>query len=519
MPERFFLTTAIDYVNGPPHLGHAYEKVVADIQARYQRSLGKDVHFLTGVDQHGQKMKQTADQQGTTPRKLAERMTPHFLHLLELLEVSNDRFAVTTDAGHIAAVQALQQRLFDAGDIYFAEYEGYYSTRAEQYVTEKDKVDGEWPELFGEVVELTEANYFFRTSKYQAWLVEHLQANPGFIFPEFRANEVLAALKEPLNDMCISRPKSRLDWGIELPFDRDYVTYVWFDALLNYYTFSGKEGPDGEKRWPADEHHIGKDIMVPAHAVYWPTMLKAMDLPLPGRLCVHGFWSVNGAKMSKTTGNFIEPGEYVAKYGADALRYFLARECVFGQDADFSEEKFRQRYSSDLAKGLGNLVQRSLSMLHRYRDGVVPAYAADAVTEAEAELRHDAVLDAYRAAMDALNHRGALETVWAFIQSADQYIEQTQPFKLAKDAAQAGRLDVILAHLVETVRRLAVLVEPVLPATAGKIRRTLNLPATTGGASLTEAAFGTTLAGQATLKPTPLFPGLEQLETQPPTPN
>jgi len=512
MPERFFLTTAIDYVNGPPHLGHAYEKVVADVQARYQRSLGKDVLFLTGVDQHGQKMKQTADKLGTTPKELAESMTPHFLNLLELLNISNDRFAVTTNPGHIAQVQALQQKLFDCGDIYFAEYQGYYSTRAEQYVTEKDKVNGEWPELFGEVVELTEANYFFKTSKYQDRLIAHIKENPGFIYPEYRANEVLAALKEPLNDMCISRPKSRLDWGIELPFDRDYVTYVWFDALLNYYTFSTKDPADGDKRWPADEHHIGKDIMVPAHAVYWPTMLMAMDLPLPKRLCVHGFWSVNGAKMSKFTGNFIEPGEYVAKYGADALRYFLTRECVFGNDADFSDEKFKTRYSSDLANDLGNLVQRSLSMLNRYRDGVVPAYDEADLEDVDNALRCDGAIDDYRTAMDALNHRAGLEAVWSLVQRANQYVDETAPFKLAKDETKAKRLDVILAHLTETVRRLAVLVAPVLPASAARIREQLNLPEATP--QLEEAAFGATLAGHQVGKPQPLFPRLEHLEQQ-----
>ena len=509
MSDPFFLTTAIDYVNGPPHLGHAYEKVLADVQARYQRSLGKDVLFLTGVDQHGQKMQQTADQEGVTAKKLAERTTPLFPELLDRLNVSYDRFARTMDPGHIEQVQALQQQLFDAGDIYFDEYEGFYSARAEQYVTEKDKVNGEWPEIFGEVTSLKEANYFFKLSQHQDWLRDYITENPDFIYPAFRRNEVLAALEKPLGDLCISRPKERLDWGIEMPFDRNYVTYVWFDALLNYYTFSG-EG-EGNKRWPADEHHIGKDIMVPAHAVYWPIMLKAMGLPLPGRLVVHGFWTINGAKMSKSTGNYIEPHEYIDKFGADALRYFLMRECVFGQDADFTEDKFCQRYASDLANDLGNLVQRSLSMLNRYRQGVVPAYAEEAVTEPEAGLRSDEVLTTYGEAMDALNHRGALEAVWGLVQRANQYVDETAPFKLAKDETQADRLDVILAHLVETVRRLAILVAPVLPQSAIRIQEQLNLEPTT---LLAKAAFGTTLANQQINKPQPLFPRLEHLEAK-----
>jgi len=300
--KPFYITTAIDYVNGSPHLGHAYEKVLTDVIARVRRMRGDEVHFLTGVDEHGQKVQQTAQKRGIDPQQFCDEITAEFRALLPVMNASNTDFIRTTDERHKKVVRSILQQLFDQGEIYLAEYQGFYSTRQEQFLQNKDRnADGTWPEIFGEVTEITEANYFFKLQSYQAWLVEFLTANENFIFPKFRQKQVLEFLKEPLNDLCISRPKERLEWGIPLPFDANYVTYVWFDALVNYYSaVADKPGV-----WPADYHVIGKDILVPPHAVYWPIMLKAAGLELPKGIIAHGWWSINGDKMSKSTGNFV----------------------------------------------------------------------------------------------------------------------------------------------------------------------------------------------------------------------
>ncbi|MDE1171343.1 MAG: methionine--tRNA ligase [Verrucomicrobium sp.] len=499
MPPRYFLTTAIDYVNGRPHLGHAYEKILADVLVRYHRSLGEEVFFLTGVDEHGQKVQQSAQAKGMAPQAFCDGMSAHFRSLWEKLGLSFDRFVRTTDAAHKEVVRRFLQQLHDKGEIYFKEHEGFYSTRQEQFVTEKDMVDGQWPEIFGEVVRTKEPNYFFKLSQYQDWLRDYVQSHPEFVFPSFRRNEVLAALEKPLGDLCISRPKSRLEWGIPLPFDEDYVTYVWFDALINYISYADYDKPDS--KWPADVHVIGKDILVPAHAVYWPIMLKALGQELPKQLLVHGWWMNRGAKMSKSVGNVIDPEPYIEKFGADALRYFVMREMVLGQDADFTDERLLQRYQSDLGNDLGNLVQRSLSMIHRYRQGVVPAVACDA------GLADEAPVAAYKEAMATGQTHLALQAVWQLVQKANQYVEQTAPWKLAKEEANAAQLDTVLASLAETVRRLAILIGAVLPETSAKIFAQLGLPAET---LLEKAACGTSLHGRTLGQPQPLFPRLEE---------
>jgi methionyl-tRNA synthetase len=504
MPQTYFLTTAIDYVNGLPHLGHAYEKVLADVIARYHRSLGHEVFFLTGTDEHGQKVQQSAVKAGKTPIEFCDETSAQFRALCDSLEVTYSRFVRTTEEEHKEKVRAYLQQLKEKDEIYFQEHEGFYSQRAEQFVTEKDMVDGKWPEIFGEVLPMKEPNYFFKLSKYQDWLVRHIEDHPDFIFPDFRRKELLEALKKPINDLCISRPKSRLEWGIPLPFDEDYVTYVWFDALLNYNTFADF---NGKAYWPADAHVIGKDIMIPAHAVYWPIMLRALDLPLPKRLIVHGWWLNRGAKMSKSTGNSVDPLPYLEKFGPDPFRYFVMREMVLGQDADFSDEKLEQRYKDDLGNDLGNLVNRSISMLNRYRGGVVPSYAAKDATAADADLRSDQVITDYKAAMDALQPQVALQVIWKLVARANEYVEESAPWKLAKEPAQAQRLDVVLAHLIESVRRLAVLIEPVLPVSAQKIQAQLGLAAPQK--HLVDAAFGATLAGHKVNAPEPLFPRFE----------
>ncbi len=341
--KSFYITTAIDYANGSPHLGHAYEKVLTDVIARFRRQMGDQVHFLTGTDEHGQKVQASARKRGIPPQQFCDEVSAEFRAMLPKLGITNDDFIRTTEERHKKVVRDLLQQLFDKGDIYKAEYRGFYSTRQEQFLQEKDRnPDGTWPELFGDVTEIVESNYFFKLRQYQAWLVEFLTQNENWIFPRYRQTQVLEFLKEPLNDLCISRPKERLEWGIPLPFDEGYVTYVWFDALVNYY--SGVMDRPGV--WPATYHVIGKDILVPPHAVYWPIMLQAAGVPLPLGIIAHGWWLQRGSKMSKSTGNFVDPVAFTQQWNVDAMRYFLVREMTVGMDADFSHEQFLVRYNS-----------------------------------------------------------------------------------------------------------------------------------------------------------------------------
>jgi methionyl-tRNA synthetase len=509
MAGSYFLTTAIDYVNSAPHLGHAYEKVLADFFARHQQSLERDVLFLTGVDEHGQKVQQSAQREGIEPGLFAGRMSAQFQRLYESLGVEPSCFVRTTDANHKKVVREWLQKLHDRGEIIFKEHEGFYSVRQEQFLTEKERVDGQWPGIFGEVIETRESNYYFPLEPYRERLLKFIDENPEWIVPAFRRKELLGALAEPLGDLCISRPKSRLAWGIPLPFDEDYVTYVWFDALVNYYSFASVKGT---LRWPPDLQVIGKDILVPQHGVYWPIMLFALGLELPKRLLVHGFWTNSGAKISKSDAkSLVDPAPYAENFGPDSLRYFVLREMVLGQDADFSDERFETRYTGDLGKKLGNLVQRTLSMIQSYRAGVVPNYDGFHLAEADAALRSDAVVEEYKRAVEQFAPHLALQTVWEFVAQANEYIEKTAPFKLAKDPAQSKRLDVILALLAETLRRLSVLVQAALPFTAEKIRAQLQLPP--GPVRLEEALFGNSLRGHTIGKPKVIFPPIEK---QPP---
>jgi methionyl-tRNA synthetase len=469
--KSFYLTTAIDYVNGSPHLGHAYEKVLADVIARTRRLQGDDVFFLTGTDEHGQKIQQSARAQGVPTQQFVDATAAEFTALASLLNLSNDDFIRTTEPRHKQVVRDALQRLKDKGDIYQAEYRGFYSPRQEQFLQEKDRLpDGSWPEIFGEVVEITESNYFFKLRSYQDWLVEHIRTREDFVFPAHRRKSLLEFLAEPLNDLCISRPKDRLEWGIPLPFDEGYVTYVWFDALLNYVS-----AVEGRGRWPADWHVIGKDILIPAHGIYWPIMLHALGLPPPKGLLVHGWWSVNGAKMSKSTGNFVDPVAFCREWGVDAMRYFLVREMTVGLDADFSREQFLVRYNSELANNLGNLVNRTLNMTGRFAGGVVPA--AGPADEAERELQ--ALWARTRDEVLALGaefqfHLG-LERTMQFVTATNAYIERRAPWKLAKDPAAAAALQTTLATIAEALRLATALLAPAMPATVDKVRAGLGL--------------------------------------------
>jgi len=505
--KTFYITTAIDYVNGSPHLGHAYEKVLTDVIARFRRMMGDQVYFLTGTDEFGQKIQQTARAKGIEPQAFVDSVAPEFKAMCEKLEISNDDFIRTTEPRHQAVVRRLLQQLFDKGEIYKAEYQGYYSTRQEQFLQEKDRnEDGSWPEIYGEVTEITESNYFFKLAAYQAWLIEHIKTNPDFIFPRYRAKQVLEFLSEPLNDMCISRPKERLAWGIPLPFDPDFVTYVWFDALTNYYSAVA----DKEGLWPASFHVIGKDILVPPHAVYWPIMLKAWGLPLPQSILAHGWWSINGAKMSKSTGNFVDPIEFVDQFGVDALRYFLIREMSIGQDSDFSMDQFLVRYNSELANNLGNLVNRTLNMTNRFADATVPAPGDLADLEQALQAAWTQTRNEVIPLFEKFQFNMGLEKALQFVTATNAYIEQRAPWKLGKsdDPADQLLLKTSLASMAEALRLGSSLLQAVIPGSVDKIRGVLGY--TAGPDWQAELEWDYRLTGNAVAETCILFPRPEK---------
>lgn len=501
--KTFYVTTAIDYTNGSPHLGHAYEKVLTDVIARFRRLTGSSVWFLTGTDEHGQKVQQSARRNNVQPQAFVDAVSGEFRALCAKLEISNDDFIRTTEERHKRVVREILQRLFDQGDIYKADYTGFYSTRQEQFLQEKDRnPDGSWPEIFGEVTQITESNYFFRLQRHQAWLVEHIRSHEDFIFPRYRAKQVLEFLKEPLNDLCISRPRERLEWGIPLPFDAGFVTYVWFDALLNYYSaVADKPGV-----WPADFHVIGKDILVPPHAVYWPIMLKAAGIALPKSILAHGWWSINGAKMSKSTGNFIDAAEYCDTYGVDALRYFLMREMSVGQDSDFSQAQFLTRYNTELANNLGNLVNRTLNMTNRFAGAVVPEAGSSEVPEQELRALWEQTRDEVIALHESFQFHVALERTFAFVTATNAYIDKLAPWKLGKstEAADQARLRTALATMAESLRLAATLLAAVMPGTADKIRGVLGYAPSLAWRD--ELNWGASLAGRKVAATAILFP-------------
>ena len=529
MNKRFYITTAIDYVNGQPHLGHAYEKIVTDVIARSRRSLGQEVFFLTGLDEHGQKVQQAAIAEGKTPQAYCDQLAADWKAFAKKLELTNDDFVRTTEARHKDFVQAILAKLQTAGQFYKATYKGFYSTKEETFLTDKDRLpDGTFDPAYGEVIELEESNYWFKLRDHQQWLIDYIEANPSFVQPDYRRNEVLGFLKHStLEDLCISRPAARLNWGIPLPFDKDFVTYVWFDALVSYISVPAAHGdpllgpgsgvsvpgsdarsaqsrtPDASSQlqlWPADIQVIGKDILK-FHAVFWPIMLKAMGLPLPKQILVHGWWQKDDAKISKSTGNIVEPIAVIDEWGLDAFRFYVLRELDIGPDGNWTDAGFKSRYNAELANGMGNLVNRSLSMLKRYRNGVVPVksneLAADAARAA----------DETRALLEQNQLQAALQSIWGLVTRANQYVDQTKPFNLAKDPAQAKRLDEVLYNLAETCRVLAVLLWPFLPGTATKIYSQLGLSGAPD--KLDAASWGGLPAGHKIGEPAPLFPRKE----------
>lgn len=515
-----FYTTPIYYVNAKPHLGHAYTSIAVDVATRFKKMEGCDTFFLTGTDEHGDKIVQAAEKENTSPKAYADKISQLFQDLLPLLHVENDRFIRTTDPDHIEVVKSLLTKIHDTGDIYFSSYEGLYCFGCERFYQERELVEGKCPDHGVAPETIKESNYFFKMSKYQDWLIDHIKSNPDFIRPEQYKNEILSFLKEPLEDLCISRPKTRLTWGITLPFDEDYVTYVWFDALVNYITALGY--PDDERFkafWPTARHFVAKDIIKP-HGIYWPIMLKAAGLPIYNGLNVHGFWNVQGSKMSKSIGNVTDPVEVTGTYGPEAFRYFLMREMVFGLDANFTENTIVARINSDLANDLGNLFSRVLSMNHRYFKGRV--MGTDPTLSDQYSLAGDAAktIEKYTQAMAVCKFHLGMTAVWEFISTMNKYIDTQEPWQLAKDESKQGHLGTVLYQLMEGLRTVAGLVSPVMPETGRKITRALGLEVAENGIITLEAIrpWEQIPAGVTLDKPGILFPRIETKKEAVPPP-
>ncbi|WP_421902234.1 methionine--tRNA ligase [Maridesulfovibrio sp.] len=473
--DSFFITTPIYYVNAKPHLGHAYTTILADSMNRFHKLLGDETFFLTGTDEHGDKIVQAAEKGGQTPREYVDEISSLFSGLWPGLQIENDDFIRTTEDRHIKCVQGVLQKIYDKGDIYFGEYGGHYCFGCERFYTEKELVDGKCPQHETVPKYIAEKNYFFKMSKYQDWLVEHINENPDFIRPERYRNEVLSLLKSgELEDLCISRPKSRLEWGVELPFDKDFVTYVWSDALINYITaLEYPEGDNFKKFWPKANHLVAKDILKP-HAIFWPTMLKAAEIEPYQHLNVHGYWLIKDTKMSKSLGNVVSPLEMAEKYGVNAFRYFLLREMVFGNDSSFSEEALVGRLNADLANDLGNLFSRTLSMTHKYFDGKVPAQGEEAEECCEIKsLGRKAMAEFQNNFMDAKFSRG-LEGLWELVRGLNKYIDVTQPWTLYKEE-KMDRLGTVMYVLLENMRKIAVHLWPVMPEASEKMLEQLGI--------------------------------------------
>ena len=553
MSKPFFVTTAIDYTNAPPHIGHAYEKILADVLARYHRLNGEDVYFLTGVDQHGQKVQQSAARDGVPPQAFVDVLSMKFSELWKRLDVQFDGWAATTDSLHKECVREILQALFDAGEIYSAPYKGFYSERQEQFLTDKDReADGTFGPQWGKVEELEETNWYFRLTKYKDWLLAFIDNTPGLVTPGYRQTELRNAAAKIEGDLSISRPKSRLSWGIEIPFDAECVTFVWFDALVNYISFAGYKQavangklmpsfPNAPKPgcvWPA-LHIIGKDIIIPAHGIYWLCMLKAMgfeDVAMP-RLLVHGYVNIGGEKMSKSLGNIKDPNSvadgiaagiragfakqneaaakkgkpvtqedeisaFADRCGPDALRYYLMRDCSVGGDMDFADDRLFSRYATELGNGVGNLLNRSLNMALKYREGRL---VRQAVSPGPAP---DAFVSAYREAMDEHRVQAALEAAVQYATACNQFIETEKPFSLAADPAQGDKLDAVLYTLAENLRIIAILLSPVVPRSAAEIFAQLGV---TSAPSLSDTQWGGLQDGHQLGNPTPLFPRIESV--------
>ncbi len=475
-PDKFYVTTPIYYVNDKPHIGHSYTTVLGDVLTRYRRAQGVPTYFLTGTDEHGQKVENAAKAKGITPQEQADTTVVRFQELWQRLEINNDDFIRTTMPYHKKVVQEILQDLYDKGEIYKDEYKGRYCVPCERFFTDKDLGEDKLcPECGRSTNEITESNYFFRMSKYQDWLINHIKENPRFILPPFRANETLGFLSKPLGDLCISRPKSRLAWGIELPFDQDYVCYVWFDALINYISGAGYRTDDEKfkKWWPASVHLIGKDILT-THSVYWPTMLKAMGVEMPETIFAHGWWLNNDAKMSKSVGNVVNPMDMIDLFGVDAFRYFLMAAMTPGQDASFTQENFINRYNADLANDLGNFLSRVIKMTLRGGNGVIPQPGEFQQDEHDLAAALDNAIVSMNVAIASMRIDGGIEQVINAVRAGNRYLELTAPWTLAKKG-ETERLNTVLYCSAELLRIVSILLDPIMPGKMAEIRSALGL--------------------------------------------
>ena len=497
MKNNFYITTPIYYVNDIPHIGHAYTTILADVIARYQRSLDKNVFFLTGLDEHGQKVQDAANSNKTDPLSHCNNMSKRFTDLWAKLHISNNDFIRTTQKRHIKVVQNILNEVMKNGDIYEDEYEGLYSVSEERFITEKEADTGD----FHDIKKLKEKNYFFKMSKYQKNLIEHINSNPQFIMPSHRKNEIIGFLNNPLNDLCISRPKSRLSWGIELPFDSGYVTYVWFDALINYITAPGylENKNNFEKLWPANIHLIGKDILT-THAVYWPTMLLSAGIPLPKTIFAHGWWLTGDDKMSKSKGNVINPMDLIDVYGVDPVRYYLMREMVLGQDANFTVESFNNRYNSDLANDFGNLLSRISTLINKNFNGIIPDISSYGVEESKIEKHAEQLIIKYDDLMNRLLLNEAIEEIFQYIRSINRYFEHKAPWKLVKkDLSDAAT---VLHVGSQALIICSMLLHPIMPNRVKKLLDVFNVKSI-------DKTWGSLPVGSKLAPHQPLFPRIK----------
>ncbi|MBF0485307.1 MAG: methionine--tRNA ligase [Candidatus Omnitrophica bacterium] len=497
MPDKFYVTTPIYYVNDKPHIGHAYTTILADVLSRFHRELGDRVFFLTGLDEHGQKVQQAAEKRGLSPQDHCNDLAPRFTDLWKKLEISNDDFIRTTEERHKKIVQAVLQKVYDSGDIYQKEYEGLYSVSEERFITEKEAESGQ----FREIKKIQEKNWFFKMSKYQDRLIRYIEEHEGFIRPESRKNEMLGFLRQPLADLCISRPKTRLSWGIEIPFDRDYVTYVWFDALINYITAPGYLSDDKKFKtwWPASVHLIGKDILT-THSIYWTTMLFSLELPLPETIFAHGWWLVGESKMSKSLGNVINPLDLIEQHGVDAVRYYLMSEMILGQDSNFTLENFIKRYNSDLANDFGNLLNRVSGLIGKYFESVVPEAGTPTPADEMIIAQGRALGEKVQSLLKNYKVDAAINEIMNLIRAVNKYMEVQAPWKLAKtDLPSAGR---VLYTATEALRLSAVLLRAVMPEKAQRVLEIL-------GAQNSGLNWGGLKSGTKLEAHPPLFPRIE----------
>lgn len=508
MGETYYITTPIYYVNDVPHIGTAYTTVAADVLARYHRLSGREVMFLTGVDEHGQKVAKAAEERGKTPQEWADEMVVHFLENWELLNISNDDFIRTSEDRHKLVAQSFIEKLKASGDIYAGGYEGWYCVHDESFLTSGQLEDGNCPDCHRKVEWVKEENYFFRMSKYADAVQRHIEENPDFVQPEAKRNEILNFLRSGVNDQSISR--TSFTWGIPLPFDPGHVMYVWFDALLNYVSAIdfGVDEARFNRTWPADLHLVGKEILR-FHAVIWPAMLMAARLPLPRRIYAHGWLTVEGEKMSKSLGNVVLPKELVDEYGTDAYRYYFLREFSFGADGNFSRRTILKRYNAELANDLGNLESRVITMVHKYREGVVPEGGPEGDEEVVLREKAAALTTIVRNKLAIPAFNGALAEIWEFIHAVNRYVDVSAPWSLAKDPANSERLDTVLYAGVEGLRQIALLIAPFLPGTAEKMWERLGIG---DGPDIWEAhlpassSWGGMKAGATTTRGEALFP-------------